>query len=422
MRIVMFVYNDVVHDARVLREARTLRRAGHAVRIVGRPASPTATTGDRVQIDDLEVVRIPVPDRWRAAWRPIGPLARGLARLAARLGLPIRADTPSWLVTWWRAVAGWAARALAAAGPADVLHGHDLSGALALLRSGSGPGRPRWVYDSHELLLESRSAARQPAWARRLLARVEARVVDGAAGVVTVNDAIAAELRARYGRSDIVVVHNCPPRQEAVLASPLREAIGVATDTPLAIAHGAFVPERGLPEIVDALRQPGLESLHVVFLGFGPLRGWLDAQARDPSFEGRLHVLDPVPPEDVPAWVAGADLALMPISAQTRNHVLSTPNKLFESLAAGVPVVASDFPGLRRILIDDPLGPLGALCDPTDPASIARAIRSILDRPPEERAALRARCRRAAFERWNWETEGAKLLALYERLEREAGA
>jgi glycosyltransferase involved in cell wall biosynthesis len=75
---------------------------------------------------------------------------------------------------------------------------------------------------------------------------------------------------------------------------------------------------------------------------------------------------------------------------------------------------------MRRIVLDDPLGPLGAVCDPTDPASIARAIRSILDLPPAERAALRARCRQAALERWNWEIEGAKLVALYERLEREA--
>jgi glycosyltransferase involved in cell wall biosynthesis len=93
---------------------------------------------------------------------------------------------------------------------------------------------------------------------------------------------------------------------------------------------------------------------------------------------------------------------------------------LFESLATGLPVVVSDFIEMRRIVLEDPDGPLGAVCDPADPASVATAIRSILDLSQEERDALRARCLRAAHERWNWETESARLVALYDSLALEA--
>ena len=93
---------------------------------------------------------------------------------------------------------------------------------------------------------------------------------------------------------------------------------------------------------------------------------------------------------------------------------------MFEALAAGVPVVASDFPGIRDIIIGDPDGPLGAVCDPADPASIAAALRSILELDGDARADLRRRCLRAAHERWNWEIESAKLVGLYASL--EAGA
>jgi glycosyltransferase involved in cell wall biosynthesis len=106
----------------------------------------------------------------------------------------------------------------------------------------------------------------------------------------------------------------------------------------------------------------------------------------------------------------------MAIQPDDLNSRLSSPNKLFESLAAGVPVVSSDLPVRRRILVDDPDGPLGELCDPADPASIAAAIRRVLDVPPGERAARRARILRAAHARWNWEVEGAKLVALYDEL------
>jgi glycosyltransferase involved in cell wall biosynthesis len=93
--------------------------------------------------------------------------------------------------------------------------------------------------------------------------------------------------------------------------------------------------------------------------------------------------------------------------------MFATPNKLWEGLAAGVPVIVSDFPVMRRIVMDDPVGPLGATCDPTDPRSIAGAIRAIVERQPDERAALRARCLRVAHERWNWENESARLVDLY---------
>lgn len=133
-------------------------------------------------------------------------------------------------------------------------------------------------------------------------------------------------------------------------------------------------------------------------------------------------MLDAVPLAEVVEWVASADLEGLLFQPEPLNHYLATPNKLFESLAAGVPVVGSDFPGIRGVLMDDPGGPLGAVCDPTDPAAVAATIRSILDLSPEARAALRDRCRRAALERWNWETESAKLVALYADLEREMAA
>ena len=96
--------------------------------------------------------------------------------------------------------------------------------------------------------------------------------------------------------------------------------------------------------------------------------------------------------------------------------MLSTPNKLFESIAAGIPIVTSDFPMRRRIVLEDPIGPLGAVCDPTNPASIAEAIRGLLEAPATERAQMHERCLRAARERWNWEREAASLLAGYRML------
>ena len=132
--------------------------------------------------------------------------------------------------------------------------------------------------------------------------------------------------------------------------------------------------------------------------------------AEEPRFGGRLHVLAAVPPDELLPWVASADVDVLPIQPSTLNHRLSTPNKLFESLAAGVPVVVSDFAEMHRIVLDDPAGPLGAVCDPSDVDAVAAAIAvASSSGRRRRRSELRARCLTAAHERWNWETEVSRL-------------
>lgn len=82
----------------------------------------------------------------------------------------------------------------------------------------------------------------------------------------------------------------------------------------------------------------------------------------------------------------------------------------------GVPILASDFPAMRAIVMDDPDGPLGAVCDPTNPAAIAGALRGLLALDDAARADLRARCLRASHARYAWEGQLEVLLATYSAL------
>jgi glycosyltransferase involved in cell wall biosynthesis len=117
-----------------------------------------------------------------------------------------------------------------------------------------------------------------------------------------------------------------------------------------------------------------------------------------------------VPPAELHDWVAAADVVGMPIQGDTLNHRLTTPNKLFEAMAAGVPAVVSDLPGMSAIVRD---AESGILVDPTDVPAIAAAIRRIVSLPPEEWQAWRERCVAAAHDRYNWETQVDRLLDLY---------
>ena len=450
----MYVANDVTHDSRVRREAASLARAGHCVTIVA-TAAPDQVGRPSEDVDGFRIIRVPWrrDTAWWVTWvhRPWVLVGSGLrsVRQGLRAGpaawpsalgtlLGLAASGP-WIVVrgawytifskrrgrasslggllyvrkWQAEILPWCRTAVSAAPRADVHHAHDMEALPAAREAARRDGTP-YVYDSHEIFIAWGAVLRLPVLVRWAFALWERRMARDAAALVTVNRSIAEVLEQTLHPRRVVVVRNCPPRWQPRPGSPdrLREPLGLPAGTPIALYHGGFGRHRGLEQLAAALREPGLEAVHAVYLGYGALEPELRAAAADPATGGRLHVLPAVPPEDLLATIAPADVAVMAIQPDTLNHRLSTPNKLFEAIAAGVPVVASDFVAIREV-VDDPAGPLGVLVDPTDPAAIAAGIRAILEAPPEDRRALRARCLAAAHRRWNWETESVALVELY---------
>jgi glycosyltransferase involved in cell wall biosynthesis len=169
--------------------------------------------------------------------------------------------------------------------------------------------------------------------------------------------------------------------------------------------------ERGIEQSMEAILQ--VPTAVLVLMGFGMLEETLTEQVSRPPYLGRVLLLPPVPPEDLLIWSASADVLVMAIQPTTLNHRYTTPQKLFESMAAGVPVVASDLPGMAPIVRE---AGAGVVCDPTSPASIAEAFDSIVTAPPEERQARRERALRAAHDRYNWEAQLDTLFGVYREL------
>jgi glycosyltransferase involved in cell wall biosynthesis len=297
---------------------------------------------------------------------------------------------------------------------ADVWHAHDLETLPIALRLAENFGG-RVVYDSHEIFLEAASRARMGRTRRRLLRHLEGRWARRAAAVVTVNDAVAAELVRRYAIPPPLVVRNCPPAwtQRDDARSPLLGALTQVVDDPslpIVIAHGTFHVHRGYEQLLAAAE--GIAGVNVVFLGYGARTEEFQALAAAPPWRGRLAVLPAVPPHEVVEWVAGASIAACLIQPSTLNHRLSTPNKLFEAIAAGVPVLAADLPAIAAIVRESGAG---ILVDPTD----ARAVRDGLVRLLGDdalRNSLAAAARDAARRELNWEHEVDGLIRLYERL------
>jgi glycosyltransferase involved in cell wall biosynthesis len=127
----------------------------------------------------------------------------------------------------------------------------------------------------------------------------------------------------------------------------------------------------------------------------------------------RIVVLPAVPSGELLEWTSDADVAFVGAPPKTINLRLTMPNKLFESLMAGVPVVVASGTAVAS-LVDG--ARVGTVVSPWTPRAIAEALASMVCATPAARSALRARARAAALDTYNAETEHVGLLAMYGRL------
>lgn len=405
--ITMFVYNDVRRDARVLKEAHSLVARGHDVTIIGRGAIDLPAEEEARGFTILRTA--PPTGRGgpgsESPWRP----HRGGGAL----------DRARWILEYGSDFRAWSADALRRAaarrsgtGRPTAWHGHDLTGLVP-----AASARRRWggrlIYDSHELYLEAGSAARLPSFVRRAIGRLEGARARSADRVITVNDTIALELARRYRLRTPAVVMNCPPAADYVSPerSPLRSALGVGS-RPIVLHHGGIAEGRGIRQAVRALEWLP-DDVALVVLGDGELVPDLRAMREEPRHRNRLFLLPAVSVEELPAWVAGADIGLVTFEAVDLNNYYASPNKLFEYLVQGIPAVVSDFPELRRVVAGNDVG---ITCDPAAPESVAAAIRLLLEESADDRKRRRERCRAAAVSTYSWERQEVVLLSVYDQL------
>ncbi|WP_412067879.1 glycosyltransferase [Rubrivirga sp. IMCC43871] len=271
---------------------------------------------------------------------------------------------------FWRAHR--ALRSAALATPAALYLASDLYSLPALATAAKRHGGAL-VYDSRELYAALDSTHGRPL-VGRVWGTLEGRYIGRADAVLTVGDAIADRLAATYGIERPIVLYNAPePEPEP---APDRTALAGALHLPddgrmVVLYQGLFREGRGLRALVEAVRR--VDEARLVCIGEGALAE--EVEAAGPTLGDRLVVSPFVPPDRLAALTPGADLGACLIEPLTESLRLSLPNKLFEYLSAGVPVLASPLPEIRAVVDRG----VGVLADPADPEAVADALRRSLD-------------------------------------------
>jgi glycosyltransferase involved in cell wall biosynthesis len=287
---------------------------------------------------------------------------------------------------------------------ADVYHFHDpelLPFALGLRRAGK-----RVIYDVHEdLPRDILSKTWIPAALRGAVARGVEACEDYAARrfdcVIAATPFIRERFLRRGARAD--VVNNYPILGE--LAVPHES--GARREHAVAYV-GEITALRGAVEMVQAI---GATDAKLLLGGRFEDAGLRQRVMNLPGW-GRVEELGQLARPAVAGTFARARAGLV-LLHPAPNHTHAQPNKMFEYMSAGLPLIGSDFPLWREIIEGNACG----LCvDPLDPGAIAGAIRWILAHP-DEAARMGENGRRAVLEKYNWDAEGARLLSIYEALD-----
>ncbi|MFZ1362802.1 MAG: glycosyltransferase family 4 protein [Candidatus Nanopelagicales bacterium] len=162
--------------------------------------------------------------------------------------------------------------------------------------------------------------------------------------VIAINDPIKRALNERYDLPvEVGIVRNCTRLSDRrVPKTSLREELGVSEDTPLLVYGGGITPARGFEVAVKSLAYAPEFTLGIIPVPFPhPMMGGLIDLAESLGVEDRLKFAPPVGSDEIINYLSDADIGLILFDTEAQNHREATPNKLFEYLHAGLPIVTT---------------------------------------------------------------------------------
>jgi len=383
VRVLMGILSELSHERRQERMALTLERAGHQV---------SATWVDNGTA--------PLSSFWRH--RPLHRLAN--PRAGRRKAYFLR-------FMWWF-------HGLILRERPDLVLAVDPP-ALAPARRARRRLPFRLVYDAREHYAELPTNRSRPLvaafWRRQ--ERLGMRRAEASCAVC---GSIARALAADYGLAEVAVVRNLPWRAWRERENGRRRALEALLPAlgpgPVIAYAGGFWPGYDFRPLQEALgrlsgvpaRADGAPAPQLVYFGSGPGEEGHRAHAAALPWRDRIHFVGKVAPERLEELLRGADAGVVPVPDLGLSYRYLLPNKLFEYIQAGLPVLASPLPEMASVVLGKGVG---RCADPGDPAALAVQLDLLLE--PGRAAAWQDALRTAAAELC-WEREEEEFLRLVE--------
>ncbi len=381
-KICMHVTDAAYPDYRVMREATALVEAGFDVSIVDimderqRPAEEDIAG---VHMKHVIMPEMFIPTRFKPWFlvKALNMIIRGAIRLT-------RTST-------------------------DVYHAHDVKGLPACYIAARLRHKPL-VFDSHEIPLDDPNIMRWPrlnALAIWMLTRMMPRCTK----VITASPLYAREISNQFHYPEVTSVLNVPTYREIPHSDRLRQHLGLAPDVRIALYQGNIQANRSLEQLVNAapFLDPGIV---IVMMGRAveETRIQLEELIATKGVADRVKIIPAVPYAELLDWTASADIGLTIFQpGYTRSIRYCLPNKLFEYLMAGLPVLSSQLDAIAEVLQTYEVGQILPSLTPSDMGASINAMLA----DSTALARMRDNALKIVQKEFHWENEKQKLIQVY---------
>lgn len=375
-RIVILVNDSLTHDSRLFKQAKHLHKQGHEVLVFGNQP-PGAGMELNFQRDGCQYYRPAKYPRWsfyrRSSWNL--QAARFIIRHRPDIIINHRYNTliPAMLGSWRK-------------NTPIIFDNRELFG-------GGNFDKKSWLYKNLFWAFES------------IFSRVADEIIMSSHGRAQV-------WAQKYKRAKPLVLYDCAEWRKVEPSDVLRREYNWDASVKLIMYIGSMDSGRGLVPAVESLALLP-KNYVLVAMGYGSdmFLKQLQQRATELGVQDRFFLHPPVPPEQIPVYASSADVTLCNTQNVSMSYYHSVPQKFYESLQAGVPVLSNDFPEQASLVRKFNVG----LCvDPEDIKKVAQAIVEIVD-GPTLREVWRQRCLQAA-DVMTWENEVKVLLDSVSRL------
>jgi glycosyltransferase involved in cell wall biosynthesis len=260
------------------------------------------------------------------------------------------------------------------------------------------------VYDSHEYFtgvpeIQKRHIVK---W---VWTSIEKMIFPRLKNVMTVSDSIAEKYESEYGIRPLTVRNVSKDAKD--ISGYTRDELGISTDHLLLIFQGGGINiDRGGEELIEAICR--IEDVSLLIVGSGDVLQILKNRVMELNLSGKVRFIPKVPWNELIKYTKSADAGLSLDKDTNPNYRYSLPNKLFDYILAGIPVIVSDLPEVRKIIEGNNCG---IIISSVTPDAISIAIKKLRD----DRNFLNRLKQNAvsASKSLNWENESKKVIDFY---------
>lgn len=372
MQNILFILrNHFTNDARVLKEARTLTKAGYKVTIFC--LWDNGLQKEETQ-EDIRIRRIAyMPQKQSSKFHKIKAL------IAFTFNCIVKGSFRY-----------------------EIIHCHDIDALpIGVMIKWLKPGT-KLVYDAHEYETE---CTHLKGITKKIYQITERFFIRYANSVISVSNSIANEYKRLYNIPKPYLVLNCPPYKDVQKQNRFREKFNISKDKIVVLYQGGFTAHRGIEITLEAFKNLEDSNKVIVFMGYGPLEGLVKEAA---AAHNNIFFHEAVKQDVLLDYTASADIGILFYENTCLNHYYCSPNKFFEYTMAGLPIIVSDLYEMKSIINKYDNG----LTTNNDSKSLLQVLKDLnpddINKMHSNTIALR--------KVYNWEEQEKVLLDMYNKL------